>query len=127
MYTDVKISYNTVGKVVRLMPDVLTVLLGNYREAITEIFGEKLSRIVLFGSYARGDFNQNSDMDIMILVDVQPEEISHYADLVYDITYDFEEKYEIEINPCVQSVKTYDQWKKAYPFFINIERDGVTV
>ena len=28
------------------MPDVLTVLLGNYREAITGVFGEKLSRIV---------------------------------------------------------------------------------
>lgn len=109
------------------MPDVLTVLLGNYRDAITEIFGDKLSRIVLFGSYARGDFNQNSDMDIMILADVQPEEISHYADLVYDITYDFEEKYGMEINPCVQSIKTYDRWKKAYPFFMNIEKDGVKV
>ena len=109
------------------MPDVLTVLLGSYRDAITEIFGEKLSRIVLFGSYARGDFNQNSDMDIMILADVQPEEISHYADLVYDITYDFEEKYGKEINPCVQSIKTYDQWKNAYPFFMNIEKDGVKI
>lgn len=109
------------------MPDVLSVLLGKYRVAITEIFGEKLDRIVLFGSYARGDFNQNSDMDIMILADVQPEEISYYADIVYDITYDFEEKYGMEINPCVQSIVTYDQWKKAYPFFMNIEKDGVNV
>lgn len=109
------------------MPEVLPVLLGGYREAIADIFGEKLSRIILFGSYARGDFNRNSDMDIMILADVQPDEISYYADIVYDITYDFEEKYEMEINPCVQSIKTYEKWKKAYPFFMNIEKDGVNV
>lgn len=29
-------------------------------------------------------------MDIMILADIQPEEVSYYADKVYDVTYDFE-------------------------------------
>lgn len=62
------------------MPDNLSVLLGGYREAIVKIFGDRLTRIILYGSYARGDFNQNSDMDIMI-----------------------------------------------FPFFINIEKDGVAV
>ena len=109
------------------MPDALSVLLGNYREAIVEVVGDKLSKIVLFGSYARGDFKQDSDMDIMILADVQPEEISCYADIIYDVTYDFEEKFEIEINPCIQSTITYNRWKKACPFFMNIEKDGVTV
>lgn len=66
-------------------------------------------------------------MDIMILADVQPDEISHYADKVFDITYDFELEYEIEINPCVQSSRIYNQWKNVYPFFMNIEKDGVTV
>ena len=109
------------------MPDVLSILLLNYRKAIVETLGDKLSKIILFGSYARGDFNHNSDIDIMILINAQPEEISYYADIVYDITYDFEENYEIEINPCVQSIHTYNQWKKTYPFFMNIEKDGVKV
>ncbi|MDD3362401.1 MAG: nucleotidyltransferase domain-containing protein [Hespellia sp.] len=109
------------------MLDVLSVILGSYREAIAEALGDKLSRIVLFGSYARGDFNQNSDMDLMILADAHPEEISYYADLVYDITYDFEEKYGMEINPCVQSIYTFEHWKKTYPFFMNVEKDGVNI
>lgn len=109
------------------MPDNLSVLLGGYREAIVKIFGDRLTRIILYGSYARGDFNQDSDMDIMILADVQPEEVSYYADKVYDITYDFEMQYEMEINPSVQSTQIYNQWKNAYPFFINIEKDGVAV
>lgn len=109
------------------MSDSLSVLLEEYREGIAQILGKRLIRMVLYGSYARGDFKQDSDIDIMILADMLPEEISSYADKVYDITYDFETKYGIEINPSVQSMQTYAQWKNVYPFFINIEKEGVAV
>lgn len=66
-------------------------------------------------------------MDIMILADIPQEEISSYADKVYDVTYDFEMQYGMEINPSVQSLQTYEQWKKVYPFYMNIEKDGVVV
>lgn len=109
------------------MSDNLSFLLGEYREAMERILGNRLKRVILYGSYARGDFKQDSDMDIMILADVQAEEISNYADKIYDITYDFEMQYGMEINPSVQSVQTYEKWKNVYPFFINVEKDGVTV
>ena len=105
----------------------LSCLLERYREAVSQILGERLKRIILYGSYARGDFKQDSDMDIMILADIQPEEISNLADRIYDITYDFEVKYEMEINPSIQSIQVYEQWKGVYPFFMNIEKDGVAV
>lgn len=109
------------------MPDSLSVLLEEYREGVAQILGKRLIRMVLYGSYARGDFKQDSDIDIMILADMLPEEISSYADKVYDITYDFETQYGLEINPSVQSMRTYAQWKNVYPFFINIEKEGVAV
>ena len=105
----------------------LSCLLERYKEAVSQILGERLKRIILYGSYARGDFKQDSDMDIMILADIQPEEISNLADRIYDITYDFEVKYEMEINPSIQSIQVYEQWKGDYPFFMNIEKDGVAV
>ena len=105
----------------------LSCLLERYKEAVTQILGERLKRIILYGSYARWDFKQDSDMDIMILADIQPEEISNLADRIYDITYDFEVKYEMEINPSIQSIQVYEQWKGVYPFFMNIEKDGVAV
>ena len=109
------------------MPDNLSILLEGYRKAIVQILGNHLNRIILYGSYARGDFRPDSDMDIMILADIQPEEISNYANKIYDITYDFEMQYEVEINPSIQSIQTYEQWKSVYPFFMNIEKDGVAV
>lgn len=109
------------------MPERLVPLLSGYREAVVQILGERFQRMILFGSYARGDFHKGSDMDIMILADLCPEEVSGYADKIYDITYDFEMQYEVEINPSVQCVRIYEYWKKVYPFFMNVERDGVTV
>lgn len=109
------------------MSDKLSVILGNYKDAVIKIFEGKAVRLVLYGSYARGDFHIDSDVDIMILADTSPEEISYFADKIYDITYDFEMKYNIEINPNIQSEQIYNQWKNVYPFFMNIEKDGVTV
>lgn len=109
------------------MSDYLAALMSGYREAVVQVLGERFGRMILFGSYARGDFHKESDMDIMILADLCPEEISDYADKIYDITYDFEMQYGMEINPSVQSMRIYEQWKKVYPFFMNVEREGVPV
>lgn len=109
------------------MSDNLSLLLEKYREVIAQILENRLSRIILYGSYARGDFKLNSDVDIMILADIPSEEISRYSDKIYHVTYDFEMQYGMEINPSVQSLQIYEQWKSVYPFFMNIEKDGVSI
>jgi len=109
------------------MSSYINELLKDYHRAMNKIFGNSLSSIVLYGSYARGDFNDDSDMDIMILANVPPEKICDYTDSVYEITYDFEMKYNLEINPCVQSIHTFNKWKETYPFYINIEKEGIAV
>lgn len=122
------IGYNIkIRKVVLHMPDNINSILIEYRENMERIFGDSLVRVILYGSYARGDFNNDSDVDIMILADIGPEKISEYADKVYDISYDFEMDYGLEFNPCVQSVQTFDYWKEVYPFFNNIDKEGIAV
>ena len=107
------------------MPEMLEVLLEEYRTAIIDVFEKHEIRVILYGSYARGDFHSDSDVDIMVLADMTPEEVSCYANKLYDVTYDFETKYDIEINPIVQSTKTYEQWQNTYPLFLNIEKEGI--
>ena len=84
-------------------------------------------RMVVYGSYARGDYRSDSDMDILVLANVEPEEISKYSGKIYDLAYDLGEEYGIEINPVIQSVSVYDYWKSVYPFFMNVDREGVAV
>ena len=53
----------------------LTEVLKKYVEDVHKIYGDKLRTIILYGSYARGDFGPDSDIDIMILVDLSDDEI----------------------------------------------------
>ena len=49
---------------------MLNSLLKQYIEEIGKIYGEHLKFVILYGSYARGDFRPESDIDIMILLDL---------------------------------------------------------
>ena len=107
------------------LPEIVRKLLEEYRLAIIDVFEQQEICIILYGSYARGDFHINSDVDILVLADIELEEVSCYADKLYDVTYDFETTYDVEINPIVQSRNVYEQWKNTYPLFLNIEKEGI--
>ena len=52
------------------MPDSINIVLQRYVEEIKKIYGVHVKQVILYGSYARGDYNKDSDIDIMILLDV---------------------------------------------------------
>lgn len=109
------------------MPDRIRNILEMYKAEINKIGESHIAKIILYGSYARGDFNQNSDIDIMILVNNQENEISDYEEKIYDMTYDFNCKYGTEIMPIVKSVGQFEYWKKAYMFYKNVDEEGVLI
>lgn len=59
-------------------------ILVRFRRALDEIYGDRLERVVLFGSRARGDADQNSDYDVAIFLKDMPDrwvELDRLADL----------------------------------------------
>lgn len=52
------------------MPKVMQDLIEQYIEAVKKIYGSHVRQIILYGSYARGDFRSDLDVDIMILLDL---------------------------------------------------------
>ena len=67
----------------------LTKVLKKYVEDVHKIYGDKLRTIILYGSYARGDFGPDSDIDIMILVDLSDDEIRRKGHMLSDLTFDY--------------------------------------
>lgn len=69
------------------------------------MLGKRVKKIILYGSYARGDYNENSDIDIMILTDLTNEEIIEYRELVSNIAFDieFDTNFEVMISPLVKT------------------------
>ena len=98
-----------------------------YIETVRKIYGSHLQKIILYGSYARGDATASSDIDIMILVDLDEMEIKKYANRLSDMTYDINLDYDVIIMPIVKNEAHFNHWVSAYPFYYNVKREGVTL
>ena len=99
-------------------------ILRKYQEEIRKIYGIHLKKTVVYGSYARGDFNEDSDIDVMIFTDLTDEEISKRRTLLSDCTYDFNWDNQVEIMPMVVNEKHFNYWKDAYVFYMNVDKEG---
>lgn len=94
---------------------------------VKEILGKRLKKVILYGSYARGDYNKQSDVDIMILTDLSFEEIEEYRDRISDIAYDIELDTGIILSPVIKNIEKYNSRIRFVPFYKNVEREGVVL
>src|SRR5438552_913587 len=65
-------------------------ILKRFRAALNEVYADRLERVVLFGSQARGDAHKESDYDVAVFLrDMldRPAEMNRLADLATDILY----------------------------------------
>lgn len=51
------------------LPQIVAEALDRLRRAVRDRFGERTSEIVLFGSYARGTAREDSDVDVLVVID----------------------------------------------------------
>ena len=109
------------------MADNIRMSLEEYVKGIVKIYGDKLHSVILYGSYARGDFRQDSDIDIMILLNMTELNIKAYRHQLSELTYDINEKYGCDINPIAKSLELFTQWEDAYPFYAYIKNEGINL
>ena len=100
-------------------------VLIQYVNRIHEIYGRELKAVILYGSYARGDYSSDSDVDIMLLVDLTPEEMDPYSDALSELGYEYNVNYDIWMMPVVKNLQHFKQWAAAYPFYTNVQKEGV--
>lgn len=110
------------------MPNSLKKILSEYVKGIIDIAGDNLNRVILFGSYIKNSQNLNgeiSDIDIMILVDIDEKNIKELEDKILDYSYDIDLKYNVLLSPIVETVENYNNRITYMPFYQNIEKEGV--
>ena len=91
------------------------------------IFGSYLSKVIVYGSFARGDYQDNSDVDVMILVDLPEEEIKKMENDVYDTAFEIEMDTGIDIFPVIKNETQYEYWAEVLPYYRNVREEGLVV
>lgn len=110
------------------MSEKMNSIIYKFAGQVAKILEGKLVKIILYGSYARGDFHLNSDVDIMILVNnMSDEEIRKSEELLCDFAFDIELETDIHISAIVKNEEHFTTWVNVLPFYMNVEKEGVEI
>lgn len=99
-------------------------LVDQVKTHLYEQYGEGIKRVILYGSHARGEATEDSDVDVLVLVDqsLNPSEVEeNLSDLLYDIL--------LEEQELVSVVAVREERSENYnsPFMLNVKREGMVV
>jgi predicted nucleotidyltransferase len=98
-------------------------ILKEFKKKITELYGHRLKKVVLYGSYARGQANdEHSDIDLAVVLagTVNPcKEIDRMIDIITDINLDY------DVLLSIYPVSENDYLSVNSPLLINLRREGI--
>ena len=82
-------------------------------------------KAILFGSQAKGTAREDSDWDILIILDKEKLITADYDNITYPLT---ELGWELgeEINPVMYTAQEWEKYRNT-PFVRNIEKEGVRI
>jgi predicted nucleotidyltransferase len=95
--------------------------------AARESLGEKLDKVILYGSYARKDNNDESDIDIMVLADIPREDQGLERNKIRDIQGYIDLDYDVVLSLNVVDCETFYRFLQVEPFNRNIMKEGVVI
>lgn len=99
----------------------------SFANGVKKILGDDLKKIILYGSYARGDYSENSDIDIMVLTTLTDSEIERVESKIYDLAFDFLMDYGVDISVVIKNENQFNYWLGALPFYDNVQREGMVL
>ena len=99
--------------------EILKELKGKIKEAIKD----KFVALILYGSYARGDYEFGSDIDVLLVV--RESLTSFEKDRISKISSDLNLKYDIVITCFYYLYEVFKTWET--PLLMNVRREGIEV
>lgn len=97
-------------------------ILSEFKKEISKLYGKRLKKVILYGSWARGDEDEDSDIDILVVLkgEVIPgKEIDRMIDIITEINL----KYNLLI--AVYPISENKYLKINSPLLINIRKEGI--
>ncbi len=92
-------------------------------KSLHSILDESIQEIILYGSYARGEQEADSDLDIIVLVD--DDNLSYYRKKVNDLRVELSLKYDIVLSIIIKNYAHYMKNVNVIPYYENIHREGI--
>lgn len=102
-------------------------VLRKVRSSSEKLYAEKLNKIILYGSYARGDNTEESDIDIMIVLNCDYDEVRKFRGKTSEMASDISLEEDVFLSILLRDKKHFEDNKDFLPFYRNVIQDGVAV
>lgn len=104
------------------MKENIKPIIEEFKTRLRELYGKKLKNIILYGSWARGDAKEHSDIDLAVLLEgeVNP---GREIDRMIEIITDLQLRYNTLISVYPVSMKNYRSINS--PLLMNLHREGI--
>lgn len=94
-------------------------------QGLTNIFQNNISKIILYGSVARNDATDESDIDIAIIVKNQMDDDTKRQFVSW--TADMDIRYERVFSIVDIQERNMMKWEKVLPFYQNLRKEGIVL
>ena len=103
----------------------LNSIIGQLCSGLKPLFPQGSMEAILFGSYARGEAEADSDIDVMILVDSSRQEISRKTWEIGDVAADILLKHGVVVSPVIENRSYFQENSDFIPLYRNITHEGI--
>ena len=99
--------------------------LARFKDALQSLLGDNLLSLRLFGSRARGEGTEESDLDVLVLVQKRDRDLCRR---IVEESLEVDLKYGTNLAPTILTAEEYRQNREyGTPFYRNVEREGVSL
>lgn len=85
----------------------------------------KIENAYLYGSYARGDYHSESDVDILLTVAMTQEQIAKYRMEVASVSSKLSLEHDITVSISIKPAEQFERYISVLPFYQNVVREGI--
>lgn len=101
-------------------------LILEIKRRLSSDLADHVKRLIVFGSRATGKASEDSDLDVIALVDEKKPEIEkHLEDIVYQVMWDHDFKPIISLKVISES-HFYNALKRGFSFYRHVEKEGIS-
>ncbi|MCL2426476.1 MAG: nucleotidyltransferase domain-containing protein [Oscillospiraceae bacterium] len=111
---------------IELNPTIIPIA-NELSRSTQSIMGNRLRKIILYGSYARGDYNDYSDLDIMVLADVDEVEYKTLESEIDRIASDIGLEHDLIVSVLLNNEDLFMSRLPISPFYRNVLSEGVEI
>lgn len=107
--------------------DQVQELLNAISAIYSAVYGTSVDQVILYGSYARGDEKEDSDLDIVAIVHGNREQLQKDLYKVWEASGELELEYDMILSPTVIPYDEFQKYRNDLPYYRNIATEGVRV